>query len=231
MSENARKYLLYAAGEVLLVVIGILIALQIDTWNENRKLQQRQAEMLTDLRSDLEETRKELEFGMRFNTLTLENYRNLMKSIEDEAPYSAKIDSASRYLPMFHVPRFTRTTYESIKSQGLDLITNDELKRQIAGLYENSFLYLIEDQAKVEWSLFNTTTLEVVNRYLKFMDNGDLMVYPVDFEAMKVDPSFVNFLAQLIVLRASGVRFYEGIIQEISTVISAIDTELETLRK
>ena len=31
------KYLLYAVGEILLVVIGILIALQIDTWNETRK--------------------------------------------------------------------------------------------------------------------------------------------------------------------------------------------------
>jgi hypothetical protein len=32
------KYLLYAVGEILLVVIGILVALQIDNWNEERKL-------------------------------------------------------------------------------------------------------------------------------------------------------------------------------------------------
>ena len=33
----ARKYLFYAAGEVLLVMIGILLALQVNNWNENRK--------------------------------------------------------------------------------------------------------------------------------------------------------------------------------------------------
>ena len=38
MSENKTgKYLKYAIGEIVLVVIGILIALQINNWNENRK--------------------------------------------------------------------------------------------------------------------------------------------------------------------------------------------------
>lgn len=39
--EKIRKYLLYALGEILLVVIGILIALQVNNWNEERKQQQR----------------------------------------------------------------------------------------------------------------------------------------------------------------------------------------------
>ena len=54
---SVTKYLLYAAGEVLLVVIGILIALQVNNWNEERKkhqvteniLRQIQADLLTDI--------------------------------------------------------------------------------------------------------------------------------------------------------------------------------------
>ena len=39
LTENKfSKYLIYAIGEIILVVIGILIALQINNWNENRKL-------------------------------------------------------------------------------------------------------------------------------------------------------------------------------------------------
>ena len=39
-SGTIRKYLIYAIGEIALVVIGILIALQINNWNESRKSQE-----------------------------------------------------------------------------------------------------------------------------------------------------------------------------------------------
>ena len=55
MSENKTgKYFKYAIGEILLVVIGILIALQINNWNENRKLNNNEKIILTDLVEDLE---------------------------------------------------------------------------------------------------------------------------------------------------------------------------------
>jgi len=50
--NNMGKYLKYAIGEVLLVVIGILIALQINNWNEERKDRNREQVILNNLRSD-----------------------------------------------------------------------------------------------------------------------------------------------------------------------------------
>ncbi len=47
------KYLLYALGEILLVVIGILIALQVDNWNEERKEQREITQLLLDIEQDL----------------------------------------------------------------------------------------------------------------------------------------------------------------------------------
>jgi len=48
------KYMRYAIGEIVLVVIGILIALQINNWNENRKLKNNEKNILIDLVEDLE---------------------------------------------------------------------------------------------------------------------------------------------------------------------------------
>lgn len=52
--NNVRTYLLYAIGEILLVVIGILIALQVNTWNENRKIANEEHAILVRLLEDLE---------------------------------------------------------------------------------------------------------------------------------------------------------------------------------
>ncbi|MGB5189120.1 MAG: hypothetical protein WBN54_03565, partial [Robiginitalea sp.] len=51
LTENKfSKYLLYAVGEILLVVIGILIALQINEWQENKVKAQKGLELLTTLK-------------------------------------------------------------------------------------------------------------------------------------------------------------------------------------
>jgi len=58
MENKTSRYLKYAIGEIVLVVIGILIALQINNWNENRKAELAQKELLAnflnDLKADLE---------------------------------------------------------------------------------------------------------------------------------------------------------------------------------
>ena len=62
LSENKfSKYLMYAIGEIVLVVIGILIALQINNWNENKKDNKLEANYYCRLLEDVEQD--ELQIG------------------------------------------------------------------------------------------------------------------------------------------------------------------------
>ena len=65
LTENKfGKYLTYAIGEIILVVIGILIALSINNWNEDRKDVKREIKMLYDIQNDVNKNIKNIEEGI-----------------------------------------------------------------------------------------------------------------------------------------------------------------------
>jgi len=74
------KYLKYAIGEIVLVVIGILIALQINNWNENRKNQKLELEYLIGIKSNLNDDITELEMHFEGDTLKFDAYTSLVRN-------------------------------------------------------------------------------------------------------------------------------------------------------
>ena len=89
----ASKYLLYAVGEIALVVIGILIALQINNWNEWRKDRITEKEILHSLKDNFELNIKTLEFDIerlyRYN-----KFSQIVLSVLDmRLPYTDSLDS------------------------------------------------------------------------------------------------------------------------------------------
>lgn len=70
LEENRfSKYLLYAFGEIILVVIGILIALQLNNWNEAQKLKETEKIILADLKSEFLENIESAEGSIELNLL------------------------------------------------------------------------------------------------------------------------------------------------------------------
>ena len=80
MENKTSKYFKYAIGEIVLVVIGILIALQINNWNENRKDKIKEHAYLTNLKKDILE-------DINFNTqYILNRYEKKVKVLKKAKP-------------------------------------------------------------------------------------------------------------------------------------------------
>ena len=78
MEKNKTgKYLKYAIGEIILVVIGILIALSINNWNEYRKLQNEELNLLKELKSNLETTLETFRLDSLYNYNTIRLYQKI----------------------------------------------------------------------------------------------------------------------------------------------------------
>ena len=81
-------YLVYAVGEVVLVVIGILIALQIDNWNENKRIKNTEQQYLLALKEEFSFNKGELESIMNRNKL---NFDYALRILDNTGPENPEI--------------------------------------------------------------------------------------------------------------------------------------------
>ena len=88
-SHQLKNYIFYALGEVLLVSVGILLALQINNWNNNIQQKELHLQLIDLLISDLEESRDEHLSDLKFNEITL----NMLNHTIDYYKQNQKIDT------------------------------------------------------------------------------------------------------------------------------------------
>lgn len=128
MEQNKiRTYILYAVGEILLVVIGILLALQVNNWNENRKDRREESFYLNKLMLNIAQDTAYL--NLRITTIEEadQSLLQFMKEIEDSG-----IDTFSEPfgIPLLSVHGFTAqtSTMDNLISTGkLDLLQDQVL--------------------------------------------------------------------------------------------------------
>jgi len=174
IKENkTSKYLLYAVGEIILVVIGILIALQINNWNEERKTQNNQEKYLILLKKEAVNNLKSLNKSQEFVTRLHKGQEKLMRLLNGDLDtitesYTAEVllenfYSTSKFNYQNNVLAELKTTGElkniandSIRSQLMNQeIIVEKVKRQESGVYKffekaNDMIEVYGSQRKVE---------------------------------------------------------------------------------
>jgi len=130
MSENKTgKYLKYAIGEIVLVVIGILIALQINNWNEKQKDIEKEQQILLSLREEFKQNIKELEFDHALNEGSLNAIVALMNFDHTNAFNTKTIDSLVGQMNNYATFDARLGVMNDITSSGnLELIRDAKLK-------------------------------------------------------------------------------------------------------
>ena len=171
LTENKfSKYLLYAIGEIVLVVIGILIALQINNWNEYQKERKSERLLLSEIRDNLKYDLNDFES----NITTLQNKsissKMMLKALENNIPYHDSLGYYFSYLNAY--PHFSSKTngYKLLQSKGLEIVINNNLRNKITDLYEDRYQYLLTfEKERID---YNKVLLE--NAMKPFMGNEKL---------------------------------------------------------
>ena len=169
MEQNkTSSYLKYAIGEIVLVVIGILIALQINNWNENRKDRANESVYLKELLKDFEiNLQKSIEVTSRIEEV-IPSLTGLLEQSAMENPTISldSINNAFKFLNSMPAYSSTDRAYNNLIGSGdFKLITNSDIKNAIADYYKAlDILKLVQ----------NTHELQLVNTFQTYiMENLD----------------------------------------------------------
>ena len=227
ISENRfNKYILYAIGEIFLVLIGILLALAISDWNDARIDKQAEIRTLIELKKGI---------LIDFDTITVKQ-AEVNKSIADlhflqsliknkDYQYSKELDTLFGVVYGIRMLSPNSAFYEDLKATGLKLIKDESIRLQIVQLFENNYKAL-------NWINELEMSINDVNRTYYLNNFYDLTfskyATPNNFKLVWTDSYYHNIIDyRLITLEKNHVIQYDKTLKAIKTLVTTIDNYLE----
>jgi len=238
LTENKfSKYLIYAIGEIILVVLGILIALQINNWNESQKTKKLEIAFLENLQIDLEvdisvfnRRIKESELVMKNNYVFI---HELYKTQENFEEFKTLIDISLWDSEYFAAQN---STYSELNNSGqLNIFSNKDLKKSILShylFYENVSNHIEEfnDFSTREFS--KAIPFIIKSRMNEHIFDEPYMYKIADWEFIN-DPSSQKFIllesAAAVYAKKHQVfkNYFEELSKQTQLLVDQIDEELK----
>ena len=161
------KYLLYAIGEIILVVIGILIALQINNWNETNKRAGQEKKMLQELLTNLRKDSIDNAINAHWYERVEKSARIINKTLEQNIPWHDSLANHYGNIYTHGIATYNTSAYDNLKSIGFNLIKNDSIRIALTNLYGISYKLVEKTEDQMSKDNFNTMIAPVLTTRLK----------------------------------------------------------------
>ena len=181
---KTTRYLLYASGEIILVVLGILIALQVNNWNIAQKQREVELNILRGIRSDiLLDT-----IDMNDNIRGYEGKISVTKQLLGHLTSRKEADTTvvAGLLRLYYSGYFiilNDAHFSQAKQVGLSIISNQALRQKISRLYEFDYRVLSGSEAE-EDDLGIRSSVEEYLSLEEYRLNGDQATVKIKIDSM-----------------------------------------------
>ncbi len=218
LSDNKfGKYLTYAIGEIVLVMIGILLALQVNNWNEERKFKEYEINILNNLVESLKEDLPSFNMSLSYCERNDNSILLLLSWMEQDLIYQDSLKYHFGNTNSLITPSINSSVFKTLISRDLNLISNKELRQNIVQLFdtdksgmeymneryrdilEDASIHLYDTRFDAFW---NTSTNILRPDKTTNSDSLNISILnpemvPIDFESLKKDQEYLYFLKSL----------------------------------
>ena len=215
LSQNRfSKYLLYAVGEIVLVMIGILLALQVNNWNEVRKQKEKEQSYLLELKSSLEKDSIKIKDILEFNENKLKIVRDLMTVFSDTLTNKQRVEiffKNANDFTYYNVFEPSKTAFNNMTSaETINLISDKNLRNRLSNYYEFDYTGGVQER------------IMIINR--KVVDN----YFPLFF-TQEIAERMFNLKTELISNEELTIHKNQFLLSELYGIIEIIKAQNRTL--
>jgi len=235
LTENKfSRYILYGIGEILLVVIGILIAVQINAWHENRTLKINETNILSQLNIDLKENYKELTELFELMEISNASGRKILSHLK----YKNEVTDSLRFwiegFSSSNIFNNANTTYKNLENSSKNIISNDSLRLRITLMYENDFTNVHRRETMLYSEYLPDYKKELLKNFKtgpamnQWLDEVTLEVNtPIDLKDLKQNENYKNGLVELFNFRVLRIKWLKESMVDLENLIEDINKEIK----
>ena len=228
IENKTGKYFKYAIGEILLVVIGILIALGINNWNDERKMRIVELDILRGIKQNILLDTIDLNDNMRVYKEMSKRDFNTLSHVVDKKPLDSILES--NLIKMGTETATTlilhRSYFDEANRRGLTIISNKALRDSISRLYEFRYAYLLYIQNNDPKLNYISKYHDLLSPYIRILPGSNIKISEEHYQSILNNETFLiesfNALTQVEDLSSN----YDLILKHTLAIINQIDEEL-----
>ncbi len=223
--KKITAYFFYALGEILLVVIGILIAVQVNNWNVNNKVRAEELKLLKEMVNNLDSDIEDCIWNINKNQDLLKSNLAVLRQLEERIPLHDSLRTHYGNISYATTQRKNHSAYEYLKSRGMNLVQNDSLRRNIADVYSLRFRFI--ERKELEYDSYIQVNLVIPQLIGKIIvDDISKMGYPISLEELYDDEVFKGTLYTNVNAKRFMVARYENLKEAMESLKQQINEEL-----
>jgi uncharacterized protein (UPF0297 family) len=230
------KYVL----EIVVVILGILIAYNLEEWSDARKNKRKEIEILKEFKRGLSADLEDMRWNIRSHEYSIRSSKIILKVIKDNQPYHDSLDAYFSYTHAFTTFTGNVSPVEQLKNTDFAIVSNDTLRLEISGMYDEAYtrIRLVEIAIKRDYEqlrdfdrlYFEAYDIDRVSSSKNIPPPPWGIMRPINFTTLKENPEYAALLRARISNQMGLLRIHYNPAEKVlSNLLNQIDREIKKL--
>jgi hypothetical protein len=226
--------------EIVVVILGIMIAFNLEQWSDTRKNKKKEIEILKEFKRGLSADLANMRSNIRYHEYSIRSSKVVLKVIKDNLAYHDSLDAYFSWTHAFTTFLGNVSPIEQLKNTNLAIVSNDTLRLEIISMYDEVYhrislveLVVLRDYEQLrdfDRLYFEAYDVETVSTNKSMPPPPWGIMHPIHFIELKTNPEYAALLRARISNQTGFLGgHYNPAEKALNSLLNQIDREIAKL--